>query len=57
LVVLSGGCFQNQLFRQLVEEALIVNGFGVKTASLAPSNDGGLALGLAAVAAERSSSG
>ena len=50
-VVLSGGVWQNQLLLDLVRSALIQNEFIVYTHRQTPANDGGLALGQAAVAA------
>jgi len=49
-VALSGGVFQNRLASDLCETALEEAGFGVLTHALVPANDGGLALGQAAVA-------
>jgi hydrogenase maturation protein HypF len=53
LVVLSGGCFQNQRLTEGVTAALEARGFEVLTHSLVPANDGGIALGQAWVAANR----
>lgn len=50
-VVLSGGVFQNRLLTELVYTALTQSGFRVFTHRLVPPNDGGIALGQAAVAA------
>lgn len=50
-VVLSGGVFQNRLLTELVYTALAASGFLVFTHRLAPPNDGGIALGQAAIAA------
>lgn len=51
-VVLSGGCFQNALLLDLTCRAL--DGVPVLTHCKTPANDGGLALGQAAVAAAQS---
>ena len=50
-VGLSGGCFQNRLLLALTVAALESEGFRVLTHSMVPTNDGGVALGQAAVAA------
>ena len=50
-VVLTGGCFQNRLLLSLVRQRLERAGFTVYSHSLVPSNDGGLSLGQAVVAA------
>ena len=52
-VVLSGGVFQNALLTGLVQERLQRAGFTVLTHALVPPNDGGIALGQAAVAGRR----
>ena len=52
-VALSGGCFQNAVLAEEVERRLWKAGFAVLTHSAVPANDGGLALGQAAVAAAR----
>jgi hydrogenase maturation protein HypF len=49
-VALSGGVFQNRLLAGLCERALAQAGFEVLSGGLVPVNDGGLALGQAAVA-------
>ena len=50
-VALSGGCFQNRLLLQLTVRELEVRGMRTLTHADIPANDGGLALGQAAVAA------
>lgn len=52
-VVLSGGVFQNRLLLEEVEHWLLAAGKKVLIAGKLPSNDGGLALGQALVAAAR----
>lgn len=52
-VVLSGGVFQNRLLLEEVEHLLLAEGKNVLIAGKLPSNDGGLALGQAVVAAAR----
>jgi hydrogenase maturation protein HypF len=49
-VVLSGGVWQNQVLLDLARTALTNDGFIVFTHQQTPANDGGLALGQAAVA-------
>lgn len=49
-VVLSGGVFQNALLTEMALTTLGNAGFKVLTHSLVPPNDGGIALGQAAVA-------
>ncbi len=50
-VALSGGCFQNRLLFEAVEAHLEKRGFTVLSHAEMPANDGGLALGQAAIAA------
>ncbi|MEN8098389.1 MAG: carbamoyltransferase HypF, partial [Chloroflexota bacterium] len=50
LVALSGGCFQNRLLLHLTHHALVESGFDVLLHRQVPPNDGGIALGQAAVA-------
>jgi hydrogenase maturation protein HypF len=52
-IALSGGCFQNAVLAEQTERRLREAGFAVLTHRLVPANDGGLALGQAAVAAAR----
>ena len=53
MVALSGGVFQNKVLLEQVTMRLEQSGFDVLTHRLVPSNDGGLALGQAAIAAAR----
>jgi len=53
-VALSGGVFQNRLLTEMVYTRLSEAGFVVYTHRLVPPNDGGIALGQAAIAARRS---
>ena len=50
-VALSGGCFQNRVLFEEVHRRLEADGFRVLSHSRVPANDGGLALGQAAIAA------
>jgi len=52
-VALSGGCFQSAMLSERARATLERDGFEVLTHRLVPANDGGLALGQAAVAAYR----
>jgi hydrogenase maturation protein HypF len=53
-VALSGGCFQNRLLTESAKVLLEQDGFAVLVHRRVPPNDGGVALGQAAVAAWRS---
>jgi hydrogenase maturation protein HypF len=50
LAALTGGCFQNRLLTERAKALLEADGFTVLTHGEVPSNDGGLALGQAAIA-------
>jgi hydrogenase maturation protein HypF len=52
-VVLSGGVFQNRLLSEMIYTALTGKGLNVFTHRLVPPNDGGIALGQAAIAGRR----
>jgi len=52
-VALSGGCFQNKLLLEELVRLLETDGLTCLTHTKVPSNDGGLALGQAAIAAAR----
>ena len=56
-VVLGGGSFQNRLLLSLSMDALAREGFMVYINEQTPANDGGIALGQAAVAWERMKGG
>ncbi|GFE60261.1 carbamoyltransferase HypF [Geobacter sp. AOG2] len=49
-VVLSGGVFQNRLLTEMVYTGLLDQGLQIFTHRLVPPNDGGIALGQAAIA-------
>jgi hydrogenase maturation protein HypF len=50
-VALSGGCFHNRVLFEQVSRRLEAGGFNVLSHALVPANDGGLALGQAAIGA------
>jgi hydrogenase maturation protein HypF len=50
-VALSGGCFQNRILFEEVVRRLEAEHFNVLTHAQVPANDGGLALGQAAIGA------
>ncbi len=50
-IALSGGCFQNRILFEEVTRRLEAEGFTVLSHALVPANDGGLALGQAAIGA------
>jgi hydrogenase maturation protein HypF len=52
-VILSGGVFQNRLLTGMIYTALSQKGLDVFTHRLVPPNDGGIALGQAAIAGRR----
>jgi hydrogenase maturation protein HypF len=49
-VALSGGVWQNQVLLNLTRSSLLLENFTVYTHQKTPANDGGLALGQAAIA-------
>jgi hydrogenase maturation protein HypF len=53
-VVLTGGVFQNSILLEYVSQELRKRNIQVLTHSLVPTNDGGLSLGQAVIAAVRS---
>ena len=53
-VVLSGGVFQNLVLFELVTRKLEAEGFTVLSHKHVPTNDGGIGLGQAVIAAARS---
>jgi hydrogenase maturation protein HypF len=53
-VVLCGGCMQNRILLEELSRGLRAAGFTVLSAARVPTNDGGIALGQAAIAAARS---
>jgi hydrogenase maturation protein HypF len=55
-VVLSGGCFQNAALLSGISASLQANNFEVFTNEQVPTNDGGISLGQAVVAAARAHS-
>lgn len=52
-IALSGGCFQNKVLLEEVVRLLEADGLSCLTHTKVPTNDGGLALGQAAIAAAR----
>lgn len=52
-VVLSGGVFQNRLLSKMIYTSLSSHNFRVFNHRLVPPNDGGIALGQAAIAAQK----
>ena len=56
-VVLSGGCFQNRILLEGGIDRLTKDGFDVYSHSLIPTNDGGISLGQAIIAAAMTKNG
>jgi hydrogenase maturation protein HypF len=56
-VALSGGCWQNKILLEATLQRLAACGYRCLSHARVPANDGGLALGQAAVAAARHLSG
>src|SRR5262249_19595317 len=52
-VALSGGCFQNKTLLELTAARIVRNGLNCLTQGEIATNDGGLSLGQAAIAAAR----
>ena len=52
-IILSGGVFQNRLLSEMIYTALTSKGLHVFTHRLVPPNDGGIALGQAAITGKR----
>jgi len=52
-IALSGGCFQNKLLLEELMRLLEADGLSCLSHAKVPTNDGGLALGQAAIAAAR----
>ncbi|MBC3872749.1 carbamoyltransferase HypF [Undibacterium sp. LX15W] len=52
-VVLSGGCMQNEVLSNALQNAIQERGLACITHHLVPANDGGIALGQAVIAAAR----
>jgi len=52
-IILTGGVFQNRLLSEMLYTTLSQNGLTVFTHRLVPPNDGGIALGQAAIAGRR----
>lgn len=56
-VVLAGGCFQNDLLTRALASRLRAAGFDVRLSTRVPTNDGGISVGQAAIAARLSAGG